>query len=197
VQLPRGTLRPQLFYHCSALQQSDGFGYSELKPWGSLDGGQIARDRRYELAKETAGKTCGRTVAVILDYQDTYGTYRIGRCSGRPRSHLLVRSNDGLGCPSLLPPAPPARVSGGVQLSEPVSEVKRLDESRKHWHQYCYNSRLSTKNCGYTSTADAFRRGKVFLRQALSPVSPSNWPGLGSTEVYQHTPGRRTATVCK
>ena len=49
---------------------------------------------------------------------------------------------------------------------EPVSEVKRLDESRKHWHQYFYCSRLSTKYCGYTSTADAFRRGKVFLRQA-------------------------------
>ena len=49
---------------------------------------------------------------------------------------------------------------------EPVSEVKRLDESRKHWHQYFYSSRLNTKYCGYTSTADAFRRGKVFLRQA-------------------------------
>ena len=49
---------------------------------------------------------------------------------------------------------------------EPVSEVKRLDESRKHWHQYFYSSHFSTKYCGYTSTADAFRRGKVFLRQA-------------------------------
>ena len=28
---------------------------------------------------------------------------------------------------------------------EPVSEVKRLDESRKHWHQYFYSSHLSTK----------------------------------------------------
>jgi len=54
---------------------------------------------------------------------------------------------------------------------EPVSEVKRLDESRKHWHQYFYSSRLNTKYCGYTSTADAFRRGKVFLRQALYSVS--------------------------
>ena len=30
----------------------------------------------------------------------------------------------------------------------------------------------------------------------LSPVYPSNWFDLGSTEGYQHTPGRRTATVC-